>query len=131
MRMKKSLTFLTVSILFAALSFVFCVPGQASNRPPLTRQQHKGHLTYNKNYYPPGWQYEVGYAMWRLNRNMPLSYSTYRRYKSDRAWQAQLRAGFRAQKIVLDAADWTVEEIALFIHNNRELFRFHPAGLED
>jgi len=122
--------FLTV-ILAAVILFVFCAPGWADRRPPMSRDLHRKNLAYNKNYFPPGWQYEAGYAVWRVNRNLPVNQNTYRMYKKDKAWHNRMRTNFRAQQIILNAYDWTVEEIALFMQQNQDLFRFHPAGYEN
>ena len=97
----------------------------------MSRQQHRRNMAYNRNYVPPGWQFESGYAMWRMSRNMPLNEHTYRRYTHDRAWHNRMSNSPRAQQILMGAYDWTVEEIALFMHQNQNLFKFHPSGYEN
>jgi hypothetical protein len=95
-----------------------------------TRKQYQKNLAYNKNALPNGWKYEAGYTLWRMERGLPANRHSYRRYKKDRAWHTQMSKNHRAEDIVLDTLDWTAEEIALFWENYRELFKFHPAGVE-
>ncbi|MCL2010172.1 MAG: hypothetical protein FWG71_06450 [Synergistaceae bacterium] len=116
-------------VLAAALLFAVCVPAWA-NRPPMTRAQHNRNKAYNKNYLPPGWQYEAGYAVWRMNRKAPLNRNTYRRYKNDKAWHSKMRRYYRPQELALNTVDWTVEEVAFFLDRYQDLLKFHPAGFE-
>jgi hypothetical protein len=97
---------------------------------PKTRKQYQKNLAYNKNALPAGWKYEAGYTLWRMERGLAANRHTYRRYKQDRAWQKQMRSKHPVEDIALDSLDWTAEEIALFWENYRELFKFHPAGVE-
>jgi hypothetical protein len=95
-----------------------------------SRKQYEKNLAYNKNALPAGWKYEAGYTLWRVERNLPANRHTYRRYKKDRTWHNRMRREHRTEDIVLDTWDWSTEEVALFWENYKELFKFHPAGVE-
>ena len=114
----------------AVLVFVLCAPVWA-DRPKMSRAQYKKNVAYNKNFLPAGWQYEAGYAVWRMNRKLPVNRYTYKRYKNDRTWHNRMRRYYRPEQLALNTLDWTVEEIALFIQQNQDYFKFHPAGYED
>jgi hypothetical protein len=116
--------------LAAALLFAICVPAW-SEQQPIDRRQYRKNLAYNKNAVPAGWQYEAGYAMWRMNRKLPVNLNTYRKYKKDRAWHNRMRNYYRPQQLALNTADWTVEELALFFQQHQDYLRFHPAGYTD
>ena len=128
MNMKKSTCFLFLLIsLFWGLSAETVWAAEAGT----TRKQYQKNLTYNKNALPAGWKYEAGYTLWRIERKLPANQHTYRKYKRDRAWRNNLHRRNRAGEIVLDSLDWTAEEIALFWKSYGELFKFHPAGIDD
>ena len=117
-------------VLAAAFLLCICAPVWANNRPNISRAQHRRNLQ-NRNYFPPGWRYEAGFAVWRRHRNLPLTRQTYRLYRNDRVWHNRMRTQHRPQQFALDTIDWTIDELAFFLHQNRDLFRFHPAGYED
>ena len=106
----------------------FTVPAAEAR---MTRQQYRKNLAYNRNALPAGWRYEAGYTLWRMQRNLPINQHTYRRYRREKTWRNNRQQNNRAEDIVLNSLDWTVEEIALFWQNYGELFRFHPAGIDD
>ena len=97
----------------------------------MTRAQYQKNLIYNKNALPAGWQYHSGYNLWRLQLGLPVNRNTYKMYARDRAWHNNMRRNYRIEAIAMNTADWTVQEIALFLKQNQDLFRFHPAGWED
>jgi hypothetical protein len=102
-----------------------------ASQAKMTRQQYKKNLIYNKNALPAGWQYEAGYTLWRMQRNLPVNPQTYKKYRRDRAWSNKMHRNHRTEEIVLDTVDWSAEEVALFWQNYQEFFKFHPSGLED
>jgi len=123
--MKKLKIALAVTFLLA-----FCAAAWAE-QPVVDRRQYRKNLAYNKNAFPMGWQHEVGYTAWRMNRNLPVNFNTYRKYRNDKAWQNRMNRYHRPEKFLLDTLDWTTEEIALFLHENQDYFKFHPSGYVD
>jgi len=119
-----------VKVLAMALLFGFCAAAWAE-QPVMNRGQYRKNLIYNKNFLPAGWQYEAGYAIWRMNRNLQVNRHTYKRYKNDRAWHSAMQRYYRPQQIALNTVDWTVEELALFLRQHQDYLKFHPAGFED
>jgi hypothetical protein len=121
-------------MVFALLLSVFCCAFESPSwaaQTKMTRRQYKKNLAYNKNALPAGWQYEAGYTLWRVQRNLPSNIHTYRKYKRDRTWRNNMHRKHRTEEIALDTLDWTAEEVALFWQNYQELFKFHPSGVED
>jgi hypothetical protein len=96
----------------------------------MTRAQYRKNLIYNKNARPAGWQYQTGYNLWRSRRGLPVNRNTYRMYTRDRAWHNNMRRNHQIEAIVMNATDWTTEELTLFLRRNQDLFQFHPAGWE-
>ena len=121
-----------VKIFFTtAFLFAFCTSAWAA-RPVVSRKQYgNNNLPYSKNAFPAGWKYEAGYTVWRVNRKLPANLNTYRRYRNDRAWHNRMHRYHRPEEILLNTLDWTVEEVALFMQQNQDIFKFHPAGYEN
>jgi hypothetical protein len=121
-------------MVFVLLVLTLCCAFETTSwasQAKMTRRQYKKNLTYNKNALPAGWQYEAGYTLWRMQRNMPVNMQTYRKYKRDRAWRNKMHRNHRTEEIVLDTLDWSAEEVALFWQNYQEFLKFHPSGVED
>jgi hypothetical protein len=133
--MKKLKKFVTI-VLATALLLGLCTAAWASSRSTNRHQQHRRSLAYNRNLaqnrntLPLGWRYQAGYTLWRVNRNLPANHATYRWYRNDRAWHNRMHNYHRAEELLLNTIDWTVEEIAYLMHRHQELFKFHPAGIE-
>ena len=117
-------------VLAAAFLLAFCSVVWAE-QPVMDRRQYRKNLAYNKNAFPIGWQYEAGYTAWRMSRNLPVNLNTYRKYRRDKAWHNKMSRHRPTEKFLLDRLDWTTEEIALFLHENRDYFKFHPGGYVD
>ena len=115
--------------LVAMLLFGFCVSSWAE-QPPADRKFYEKNLRYNKNAFPIGWQYEVGYAVWRMDRKLPVNLNTYRMYRRDKAWRHKMHRYYRPQELLLNTIDWTTEEAAFFIQRNQDYLKFHPAGYD-
>ena len=70
---------------------------------------------YQKNAMPVGWKYEAGYTVWRAKRGVAATPQTWRKYVRERERLAR-RGKLRGLDVkVLDALDWTVEEVATFL----------------
>ena len=121
---------LVISLLAVAFLFVFCTTALAES-PTFDRGRYRKNLAYNKNAFPAGWQYEAGYTAWRMNRKMAVNHNTYRKYRNDKAWHNRMRRYHSVEMFLLDQVDWTVEEIALFMREYENYFRFHPGGYAD
>lgn len=76
---------------------------------------------------PPGWKYEVGYALWRAEKGLAATPQTWRKYKREKRWRA-MRG--KKDNFVLSSLDWTTEELAAFLQDHGELFQFQPSGVE-
>ena len=113
-----------------AFLFAFCAAVWAE-QPVFDRRQYRKNLAYNKNAFPIGWQYEAGYTAWRINRKLPVNLNTYRKYKNDKAWHNRMHRLHRPEELLLNTLDWTVEELALFLHEYQDYLKFHPAGYAD
>jgi len=117
-------------ILVAALLITTCATVWGE-QPPMSHRQYKKNLTYNKNAFPAGWKYEAGYTVWRMQRKLPVNLNTYRKYRNDKAWHNRMRSHHRPEELLLNTVDWTIDELAFFIQQHQDLFKFHPAGYED
>ena len=117
------------ALLTAALLFGFCSAVWAAQ--PMSQRQYRKKPVYNKNSLPAAWRYEAGYAMWRVNRKMPLNVYTYKKYRKDKTWRYRMHRYYRPQELLLNTLDWTAEELALFMRRNQDYFMFHPSGFED
>jgi len=115
-------------VLAAGFLLAPCTTVWASNRQ--MSPVHLRRLQAQRSTLPLGWRYEAGYTLWRMNRNLPANQVTYMRYRNDRAWHYNMRQNHRGEELLLNTIDWTVEEIASFMHRYQELLRFHPAGIE-
>ncbi|NLL36430.1 MAG: hypothetical protein GX256_02770 [Fretibacterium sp.] len=78
---------------------------------------------------PPGWQYEMGYALWRLEKGVKATPLTWKHYQREKRWQQQRGKEGLSEKLISKPLDWTLEELAFFLKEQNGL-RFHPAGEE-
>jgi hypothetical protein len=117
-------------IVLLVLAMLLCGVCENISWAAQTRQQYRKNLAYNKNALPAGWQYQTGYTLWRMEKGMPANRYTYKRYKKDRLWRANMNRNHRAEEILIDSLDWTTEETALFLRDCREFFKFHPSGIQ-
>ena len=115
-------------VLAAGFLLAPCTTVWASNRQ--MSPVHLRRLQAQRSTLPLGWRYEAGYTLWRMNRNLPANPITYRQYQNDGMWHYRMRNYHRAEEFLLNTIDWTVEEIAFFMHRHQDLFKFHPAGIE-
>ena len=75
---------------------------------------------YLKNVPPTGWQFEVGYTLWRTERNLPATLQTWKKYQRERKRLA-IRGKTRGLDYkILNTLDWTVEEVAAFLEAQQE-----------
>ena len=79
---------------------------------------------------PPGWQYEMGYTLWRLEKGLPVSAVNWKHYVREKKWRQQRGKETFSEKIVLNSLDWTIEELASFLKEQDAFLRPQPAGLE-
>ena len=133
MKMKKLVTI----VLATAFILAFCTTVWANSRSRQSlrsQEQQRRRLSQNRNVdanlLPLGWRYQTGYTLWRLSRDLPATPSTYRMYRNDRGWHHRMHEHHRVEGFLFNTIDWTVEEIASFLHRNQDLLRFHPAGIE-
>jgi hypothetical protein len=113
-----------------AVALALCVCVTAWAEPEVSRRQYRKNLAYNKNALPAGWKYEAGYTVWRVSRNLAANRNTYKMYKRDRAWHIKMHRYYRPEELALSTLDWTAEEVALFLKEYEDYFKFHPAGIE-
>ena len=126
--MKKSIGWFLV-LTFLCFVCPECTKTAWAAQSQMSRAQYRKNLAYNKNALPAGWSTEMGYTLWRMNRGLAVNRHTYKRYRREAAKQRH-NLNF-TERILLDSTNWTNEEIALFLRENRDLFQFHPAGLEE
>lgn len=103
------------SLLLIAVSLCLALAGGADAAANSRKKK------YNKNYMPPGWKYEVGYFLWRTDRGFaatPATWKKYMREKDRRAMQGKDRG---VDSFVLRQLDWTVEELAEYLAEQRRL----------
>jgi len=125
----KNMKKLVTIVLATALLLAFCTTVWAINQPAMSRQQLRRNVAY-RNALPLSWRYEAGYALWRISRNMPANPISYRKYRNDRVWHQRMHHHYGTERFLLNTIDWTVEEVAIFMHRYQDLFKFHPAGIE-
>ena len=112
---------LFLSVIFMAILLVLSFVGSSdaavkskvkSGRPPL------------------GWQYEPGYTLWRLERNLGVNVQIWKKYVREKKWKQNRGDENLAEKLILNPIDWVYGETTYFLDSNSNLFRFQPAGTE-
>lgn len=76
---------------------------------------------YSKNYMPPGWKYEVGYFLWRTERGLAATPATWKKYTREKNRLAVHGRDRGVDSFVLRQLDWTVEELAEYLEEQRRL----------
>jgi hypothetical protein len=117
-------------VTFFFLAFALAPEASGAERRRITRAQYRKNLRYNKNALPEAWRYEASYTLWRLEHGLPANRHSYRRYKADKRWRVDMYRDRPLEAWGLNTLDWTAEELALFLRDYQDLFKFHPAGIE-
>lgn len=76
-----------------------------------------------KNTPPPGWQFEVGYTLWRAQRGLDATPQTWKKYQRERKRLAQRGKLRGLDTRLLNSVDWTIEELAEFLEVQQEQMR--------
>ena len=76
-----------------------------------------------KNAPPPGWQFEVGYTLWRAQRGLDATPQTWKKYQRERKRLAQRGKLRGLDTRLLNSVDWTLEELAEFLEVQQEQMR--------
>jgi hypothetical protein len=126
--MKKAAVFLVLFCMLAGVA-AWAPPSRSAEAAYGNPKYNAKKAKYNKNALPPGWRYEAGYTLWRARRNFAANRVSYRKYRREKTWFQQRKAGRHAEEIVADALDWTADEIAKFWEEHKELLEFHPSGV--
>ncbi|MDO4786924.1 MAG: hypothetical protein Q4A13_08270 [Fretibacterium sp.] len=121
--MKSNLKRLGSILMLAALFGSLLVMG--SDAAPNRKKQK-----YLKNSPPLGWQYQAGYTLWRLERGLDATPQTWRKYVREKKRIQRRGQENVADKLILNSLDWTIEELAALLDEQKELLKFHPAGVE-